>query len=81
MKQEQMAFKIAKKSFCKSMGYNFFRLSIFEEAQSTAYAHAMVMTKGNQSVSIRIVIQLMSSGKLTEAIKESVKKVENYFGN
>lgn len=75
MNQNEMAFKIAKKSFCKSMGYNFSNLSMLEEAQSTAYAHAMVVTKGNQEVSIRIVINLMSSGKLTQAIKEVHEKI------
>lgn len=81
MNKKEMAFEAAKNAFCRQLGYDIKNLSSFQEAQSIAYAHAMVMTNGDQDLSVSIVLDLTLNGQLVKAIEKSEKKLSEIFGN
>lgn len=81
MNKKEMAFEAAKNAFCKNLGFDISNLSYIQEAQATAYAHAMVLSNGDQDLSVSIVLDLMQNGQLLEAIEKTEKKLSEIFGN
>jgi hypothetical protein len=81
MNKKEMAFEAARNAFCKSMKWNIKKLSDIQEAQATAYAHAMVLSNGDQDLSVSIVLDLMQNGQLLKAIEKTEKKLSEIFVN
>ena len=78
MKQvNESNFMAAKKAFCRAMGYEFENLSLFESAQSSAYAIWMGVYEGNQEMAVQEVIKMMENGELEKILISIKKQLEN----